>query len=252
VCGWRISALGEEPPAEVCLAKVGESEIFVGLVGIRYGSNMPGTEKSFSEAEYDEAVAAGKSILMYLSPEEFPIPGSMIERDEIREKQANFHHRVAQPHTVAFFQPGQAEQLAGFAIQALHNRRDDAVKEPKAVTRLLFPFLTNIGGLDTGITISNVSNDPFGWEQQDGTVTIYYYGRVVGGPAGPPPQTSAVFRPREQLMFTLSSGGTEPIQQAVGFTGHIIAESRFKAAGFAFISDLGAQKVATGYLTQTM
>lgn len=178
---------------------------------------MLGTKKSFSEAEHDEAVAAGKSILMYLTPEEFPIPGSMIERDEIREKQASFRARVAQRHTVAAFQPGQEKELAGFVIQTLHNRRDDAVKEgtlqvPKAVTRLLFPFVTNIGGFDTGITISNVSHNPFGSEQQDGTVTIYYHGRVVGGPVRPAPQTS----------------------------------------GFAFISALGAQKVASGYLAQTM
>ena len=48
------------------------------------------------------------------------------------------------------------------------------------VTKLLFPFVTNQAGFDTGIAISNISDDPFGTEKQEGTCTIYYYGRVTG------------------------------------------------------------------------
>jgi len=51
------------------------------------------------------------------------------------------------------------------------------------------------------------------------------------------------------LLFTLSSGGDHGIQAEVGFEGYIIAVANFQYChGFAFISDLGAQKLAEGYL----
>ncbi len=50
-------------------------------------------------------------------------------------------------------------------------------------------------------------------------------------------------------MFTLSSGGDHGIAATPGFQGYIIAQMEFQwCHGFAFLSDVGAQKLAEGYL----
>ncbi len=117
---------------------------------------------------------------------------------------------------------------------------------------LLFPFVTNLGGFDTGVAIANTSMDPFGTTPQNGNITLNFYGSLPGTPAPAPitaQTTTAPVNAGTELTFTLSSGGDHGIQPEVGFQGYIIAVANFQFChGFAFISDLGAQKLAEGYL----
>jgi hypothetical protein len=114
---------------------------------------------------------------------------------------------------------------------------------------LLFPFVTNIAGFDTGVAIANTSVDPFGTSAQTGTVTLNYYGTTSGGGAAPPKAVSAAIAGGQELIFTLSNGGNFTIPATPGFEGYIIAQANFQFChGFAFISDVGAQKLAEGYL----
>ena len=105
-------------------------------------------------------------------------------------------------------------------------------------TNLLFAFVTNRVGLDTGIAISNTTLDPLGTELRDGTCTIHYFGSVLGG-GTPPPDTSAVIPAGEQLIFLLSSGNAaQEIDGAPEFQGYLIAKCDFPLArGFALIED---------------
>jgi len=120
-------------------------------------------------------------------------------------------------------------------------------------TNLLFPFVTNQAGFDTGIAIANTSRDPFGTVTQSGACTLNYYGAGPGGAAAPSPQTSSVIAAGDVAVFTLSAGGTHGITATPGFQGYIIAQCRFQYAhGFAFISDLGAAKLSHGYLALVM
>jgi hypothetical protein len=114
---------------------------------------------------------------------------------------------------------------------------------------LLFPFITNQAGFDTGIAIANTSLDPFGTSTQAGTVTLSYYGNTTGGGAAPAAQKSQVVNAGNELVFTLSNGGNLGIAATPGFQGYMIAQANFQYChAFAFISDLGAQKLAEGYL----
>jgi len=115
---------------------------------------------------------------------------------------------------------------------------------------VLFPFVTNQAGFDTGIAIANTSQDPFGTTPQQGTITLNYYGGTTGGGAAPAKQTTNAPVPAgQELVFTLSNGGAMGIAATPGFEGYIIAQAQFQFChAFAFISDLGAQRVAEGYL----
>jgi len=118
------------------------------------------------------------------------------------------------------------------------------------LTTILFPFTTNQGGFDTGVAIANTSSDPFGTSPQSGNCELNYYGGTTGGGAAPSKQTTSTpVAGGETLVFTLSSGGTNGIAATPGFQGYVIAICNFRYAhGFAFISDVGAQKLAQGYL----
>jgi hypothetical protein len=119
-------------------------------------------------------------------------------------------------------------------------------------TNLLFPFVSNQAGFDTGLVISNTSKDPWGHPIQSGVCKLNYYGNTNGG-AAPPAQTSAAVPAGDHLIWGLSSGGTLGIAATQGFQGYIIAQCKFQFAhGFAFISDYGNTKTAHGYLALIM
>jgi hypothetical protein len=106
-------------------------------------------------------------------------------------------------------------------------------------TNLLFTYVTNANGFDTGLEISNTSADPYNTATQTGTCTLNFYS------TGTTPTVT----------FTTPSIGPGTIYAnlasviAPGFNGYMFASCTFTYAhGFAFISDLGAQKLALGYL----
>lgn len=113
-------------------------------------------------------------------------------------------------------------------------------------TRLLFPFVTSITGWDTGLAISNTSKDPFGTGQQSGACTLYFYGT----PSDSNQTTSVNIAAGQQMLMTLSGGNAAQGLSAVpGFTGYVIAVCNFQYAhGYAFISDLGVNRFAQGYV----
>jgi hypothetical protein len=116
-------------------------------------------------------------------------------------------------------------------------------------TNLLFVFLTNQAGFDAGLAIANTSVDPFGTAPQSGTCKLNYYGETTGGGAAPAAQTSAVVPAGKTLTAVLSTGGLYGIAATPGFQGYLIAQCQFQYAhGFAFISDVGANRVSEAYL----
>jgi hypothetical protein len=121
-------------------------------------------------------------------------------------------------------------------------------------TNLLFPFVTNQAGFDTGIAISNTSSDPFGTTSQSGNCEINYYGASTGGGAAPSKQTTTTpIGGGQVLAFSVLAGGTNGIAATPGFQGYIIAICNFRYAhGFAYISNVGGDRVAEGYLALIM
>jgi hypothetical protein len=125
-------------------------------------------------------------------------------------------------------------------------------------TNLLWPYVTNQAGFDTGLVISNTSRDPFGTATQEGACVINYYGHTTGGGAAPAAVTTPRVPAGQHAVWTLSSGGTVltgggTIAAAPGFQGYVIAQCNFQFAhGYAFISDVGATRLAQGYLALVM
>jgi hypothetical protein len=163
-----------------------------------------------------------------------------------------------------FYAAGSAAERASAGLpipRFIENpNRSNFFRINQCVTNLLFPYVTNWAGFDTGIAIANTSRDPFSdpnTRLQGGTCTINYYGRLANG--NPPTTTSEVtdraIEAGEHLTFILSGGGTYGLRGNPNFQGYIIAQCGFQYAhGFAFVTDgpIGQARVAEGYLALVM
>jgi len=88
----------------------------------------------------------------------------------------------------------------------------------------------------------NTSSDPFGTKLQQGTCAFNFYGQNA-----PPVYTTGVIPAGNNVAPSVYAFLASSI--APSFQGYMIAICNFQLAhGYAFVSDLGAQKLAHGYL----
>ena len=93
-----------ESPREECLRLVRASEVFVGVVGVRYGSIDPESGKSLSQLEYEEASALRLPCLIYLIDEErHPVFPRLVEVGDGAAKLAAFKDVLRKAHVVSTF-----------------------------------------------------------------------------------------------------------------------------------------------------
>jgi hypothetical protein len=120
----------------------------------------------------------------------------------------------------------------------------------KCNCNLLFPFVSNQLGYDTGVAISNTSLDTgtgLGATPQQGVITLNYYCGQTGCTSPPAQTTNAPVPAGQQLTFTLSGGGGYGIAATPGFQGYIIAQAQFQYChAFAYISAQGALPTSNG------
>jgi hypothetical protein len=104
---------------DFCQAKAKECDVFVGILGHCYGSSPKGSEKSYTEQEYDAAIATGRPRLMFLAREDFPLPTNLREPDERWKKQRAFRDRVNTEQVRDTF--NSPDDLARRVVQAIGN-----------------------------------------------------------------------------------------------------------------------------------
>jgi hypothetical protein len=121
----------------------------------------------------------------------------------------------------------------------------------KCRTIILYPYITNQGGFDTGLTVANTSQDPvYATGEQHGKCVFNFYGGTTAAPnTNPAPYDTSV----EALYVNGIPGGQVWANTlstiSPNFQGYAFAVCDFQFAhGFAFISDLGARNLAMGYL----
>jgi hypothetical protein len=128
------------------------------------------------------------------------------------------------------------QQLA--QIEALLKQVLDAVTPPTTAhntTRLLFPFVSNTAGFDTGIVVSNAGLDSTGTVGIAGTATIFFFPNSGTAPA---PFTTPNIPAGGQFVNVISA-------LAPGFQGYIEVVCNFPFAhGFGLFSDVGARNLA--------
>ncbi len=116
----------DDQPAEYCRARVRDSDVYVGLIGLRYGSPVRDrTEMSYTELEFGAATEAGLPRLVFLLDENaaLPIPAAQLQDDDPgrRARQRAFRDRLCDAGimTVKVASP---EQLEMELLDALRER----------------------------------------------------------------------------------------------------------------------------------
>ena len=103
VKGMEEFGARSESALETCLNEVERSDIYVGLIGFKFGSIEEKTGKSFTRIEYEKAVKEEKEILIYLIDDDAEISVQHIDFGEKHEKLKNFKKLLKEKHTVDFF-----------------------------------------------------------------------------------------------------------------------------------------------------
>ena len=118
-------AAGDLPPAELCVERVRSSEVYVGVLGTRYGSPVPERpELSYTELEFEAATKAGLTRLVFLldkEAEDSGIPVAALVDSEFGGRQEEFRRRVCNGGLVtqSFGDPAVLGQLVERSLREL-------------------------------------------------------------------------------------------------------------------------------------
>jgi tetratricopeptide (TPR) repeat protein len=120
-------------PADYCMAQIRESDVYVGLIGLRYGSPVADRQDvSYTEFEFQAATEAGIPRLIFLLDENaaLPIPAArLFDTDPGRQaKQREFRGRLRTTGLMSR-KVATAEQLEIELLQALQASRPVAADE---------------------------------------------------------------------------------------------------------------------------
>jgi flavin-binding protein dodecin len=111
----------EGPPAEYCKVEVRRCQVYVGLIGLRYGSPVRDQpDVSYTELEFSVATEAGLPRLVFLLDEDAVLAEGLLEGDpDLRARQAAFRHRLRDSEGVTVPTVASPEQLHALLFQAL-------------------------------------------------------------------------------------------------------------------------------------
>jgi len=126
----RYFAAREGEPAGYCQQRVRTCEIYVAVVGFRYGSLAPGAAESYTELEFREATVAGLPRLVFLL-DEAVVPEAWGAADADRRAVEAFRQRLCQAGLIVrFFTSGADLELEVFhALTELTGDRPGAVPQ---------------------------------------------------------------------------------------------------------------------------
>jgi tetratricopeptide (TPR) repeat protein len=127
----RYFAARDGRPADYCRQRVRECEVYVAVIGFRYGSMVPGGAVSYTELEFDEAGAADLPRFVFLLDEPGGMPATLVDAD--RDAAEGFRQRVRNAGLVvrAFTSPAALE------LEVFHALIEVSV--PSAVQEMALP-----------------------------------------------------------------------------------------------------------------
>jgi len=104
-------------PLETCLAEVEKSNVFIVILGNRYGSTTEGDGKSYVEREYEKARSLKLPMLAYLIDESFPVPAKYVETGAGAQQLRTLKEKVKNDLTIETFT--DPDDLAGKVFRDL-------------------------------------------------------------------------------------------------------------------------------------
>jgi len=111
VSGMELFGARSEEPLGTCRDEVSKCSVFIGILGMRYGSTDAESGKSFVQCEYERALEGHLDILVYLIDEEnATVAPKFVDTGDSAKALADFKHVLRNKHTIDHFV--SAEDLA--------------------------------------------------------------------------------------------------------------------------------------------
>ena len=117
----------EDKPADYCRQQVRQADVYVGILGFRYGSPVRDEqEHSYTELEFEAATELGLPRLVFLLDEDavLPLPRSDLSDPVYGERQTAFRARVAEAG-ITVQKVAAPDRLETLLFQALSDLRPD-------------------------------------------------------------------------------------------------------------------------------
>ena len=116
-------AARDQQPAAYCQDRVRDADVYVALIGLRYGSPVRDQpDVSYTELEFNTATQAGKPRLIFLLDEDTAVPippGRLLDQDAaLQQRQRAFRAKVLDCGVIAarFASPERLEMLLLHAL----------------------------------------------------------------------------------------------------------------------------------------
>lgn len=121
VKGMEYFGSSPESSLSICLSQVRESKVFIGILGMRYGSIEQDSELSYSQLEYNEAIKNNIPTLIYILDENHPIPPKNVDKGIHAQKLSEFKELLKRRHTISYFTTPEdlGKKLAHDLVQTL-------------------------------------------------------------------------------------------------------------------------------------
>lgn len=108
IFGMEKFGARKSSPLETCLDEVTKSDIFICIIGFRFGSIEKTSKKSFTQLEYEKAKSLNKEIMIYLMDEKALIQANNVDKGMNAIRLENFKKNLRLYHTIdTFLEPGQ-------------------------------------------------------------------------------------------------------------------------------------------------
>ncbi|RIJ77993.1 DUF4062 domain-containing protein [Nakamurella silvestris] len=121
--GMEIFSASAQPPWAVITSALEGTDYLVLVLGHRYGSTVPGEEISYTEKEYEYALAHDIPVLAFLSTNDHPVAADQQEKPTPKRLLKKFRERVSSEATIE--QWSTASELAHKVALAVLKAIDD-------------------------------------------------------------------------------------------------------------------------------
>ena len=128
----------EDKPADYCRQHVRQADVYVGILGFRYGSPVRDEkEHSYTELEFEAATELGLPRLVFLLDEDavLPLPRSDLSDPVHGERQAAFRTRVAEAG-ITVQKAAAPDRLETLLFQALTDLRGPVARDDAVAVRV--------------------------------------------------------------------------------------------------------------------
>jgi len=120
-------------PLQTCLEQVDKSDIFVGIIGFRYGSVEKTSKKSYTQLEYERAIEKGIETLIYFYSDNAYIKTSNIEQGINARRLEKFKKTLRRHTTDSFIDPDDLAYKIQVRINELTAPVNTRIRRPKTL-----------------------------------------------------------------------------------------------------------------------